>query len=57
MPKQTKWTSIQEDKLNALKTKVDLYERALKKVTKHAYKAIVMTTANQALDKAKELLP
>jgi hypothetical protein len=54
-PKQTKWTTIEEGKLIALRSKVELYEKALKTITRHAYKGIVMQTAHKALSQAKEL--
>ncbi len=62
-----KVNDIQLDKANAerltvcwnehdtLKAKAELLEKALGKITKHAYKGIVAQTAYEALAKAKEL--
>jgi hypothetical protein len=40
---------------DTLKAKAELLEKALEKITKHAYKGIVVSTAYQALEDAKEL--
>jgi hypothetical protein len=48
-PKQVKWTSIKESDLKELRSKVERYEKALKYITRHAYKGAVMTAAHKAL--------
>ena len=40
---------------DTLKAKVDIYEKALEKIMKHAYKGIVMQTAIDAQLTAKEI--